>query len=43
MSSISLDYPASSLQENPRPHGQVLSQDAAGTTSHQRFAFLTTD
>jgi len=25
MSSTSLDYPASSLQENPRPNGQVLT------------------
>src|ERR1017187_2020812 len=30
MSSTSLDYPASSLQENPRPNGQVLTPRRGG-------------
>src|SRR5450759_2914486 len=30
MSSISLDYPVSSLQENPRPNGQVLTPKRGG-------------
>jgi len=30
MSSISLDYPVSSLQEDPRPNGQVLTPRRGG-------------
>src|SRR5665647_1564584 len=30
MSSTSLDYPVSSLQENPRPNGQVLTPRRGG-------------